>query len=154
MLRIPKSVDYGVLILLTLYENRGQLLNAKEIAQHCGVSHQQVAKLLKLLLKNELVSSRQGARGGYMLPDQAGRISLEQIYLALEGPFSFAECMDRPSAELGCKVDAICRLKPHLVVLDQAIRSVCRSLTIQDISARRLQTMPFLLPQVLEEAAP
>ncbi|MCB1053149.1 MAG: Rrf2 family transcriptional regulator [Acidobacteria bacterium] len=148
MLRIPKSVDYGVLILLTLFESEDQMLSAKEIATRCGVSYQQVAKLLKMLVKNALVHSKQGAQGGYSLSPEKANLNLEEIYQALEGPFSFAECMDKHVAgSNGCKVDPTCRLKPHLAIINQAIQSVCRSLTLKDISRSRHRKpeLPFPL---------
>lgn len=148
MLRIPKSVDYGVLILVTLFEERDQLLNAKAIAKRCGVSHQQVAKILKAFHKNGLVESKQGAHGGYKLSQPEGQITLEQVYCALEGPLSFAECTDPQASDKvqGCKVDHKCTFKPHLQALNEAILAVCRNLTIRDVSQKPKTKEELIFP--------
>lgn len=148
MLRVPKSVDYGVLILLALFEEEGELLTAKEIAERCGVSHQQVAKILKKLQKHQLVDSKQGAYGGYSLADPQGKINLEQIHNAVEGPLAFAECTGI-SSDHQCRVDDQCRLKPHLQTLQHAIVALCRSLSIDKISSAKAPSQGFPLGVIL-----
>ena len=131
MLRIPKEVDYGVLILLALHEaDSDAVLSATEIASRRGLPQQQVAKLLKLFQRNGIVDSTRGPRGGYKLVRSPESLDLKTIYAVIEGPLNLAECIEGSE----CKVAGVCNLKPHLVLLNTAIQDAFSNISIRSIS--------------------
>ncbi|CAM2066959.1 Rrf2 family transcriptional regulator [Sulfidibacter corallicola] len=142
MLRLPKSVDYGILILLTLYEaDQAETLSALQVARACGLPHQQVAKLLKLLQRRDAVESIRGPRGGYRLKADGAVLSLQQIYDMIEGPLALTECMsDEPCH---CRVMENCRLQPYMVAVNQTIEHAFSGITLRQISEKKKPLPPF-----------
>lgn len=136
MLRLPKSVDYGVLILLTLFEAEPDTpLSAQQIAETCGLPHQQVAKLLKVLQRREIVCSTRGPRGGYALKEDAGHLNLAQIHELIEGPLTVTECMNPEDCQ--CRALTSCRLRPYMEAVDRALQQALAGITLAAISESR-----------------
>ncbi|CAM2007449.1 RrF2 family transcriptional regulator [Acanthopleuribacter pedis] len=136
MLRLPKSVDYGVLILLTLFEADSDTpLSAQQIAETCGLPHQQVAKLLKVLQRQDVVSSTRGPRGGYALKVDAGSMNLLAVHRLIEGPLTVTECMNPEDCQ--CRAMASCRLRPYMEAVDRALQQALEGITLAAISESR-----------------
>jgi Rrf2 family protein len=60
-----------------------------------------LSKVLQRLVRAGLVSSRRGARGGFMLTRPAEEITLLDIWTALEGPVDQVSC---PLHDSGCPI--------------------------------------------------
>lgn len=131
MLRIPKSVDYSVLILITLYRlERDGLKSAQQIADETRLPARQVAKLLKMMQRSGLVKSVRGAAGGYRLMRR--EVSFADIFHAIEGPPAIAACL--AAGHCDCRVLPDCLLKPHLGIINQTLNQSMTELTLAQIA--------------------
>ena len=104
MFRITRKGDYAVFILSHLARTAAErrddpLVSAQELASFSALNKSLVANLLKDLTRAGFLSSVRGARGGYRLARPPRSISLAQILKAVEGPFSFVECVHEDSNE-------------------------------------------------------
>ncbi len=68
-----------------------------QLSQHQEISAKYLEQLLIPLKAAGLVSSVRGARGGYVLARDPGRITLYQIVSVLEGPVVVVDCVDDPT---------------------------------------------------------
>lgn len=93
MLRLSKLTDYGIVVMAHLARQPERPHTAAEIAAALPVGAPTVSKLLKLLARGGLLTSRRGAKGGYVLAREAGQISVAQVIDALEGPIALTECV-------------------------------------------------------------
>ena len=92
MLKLSTKGQYGVRAMFELAKNYNKgPLTIKEIAKRQGVS---VSYL-------ELIKSRKGPGGGYVINRKPAEISVGMILSSLEGPVAITQCLD-PTAK-GCK---------------------------------------------------
>ena len=85
MLRMSKLTDYGTVVMAHIASHPQRIVKAREIALETSIALPTVSKILKALVRCELVDSYQGAHGGYALSRAAEDISIAQIIAALEG---------------------------------------------------------------------
>jgi Rrf2 family protein len=78
-----------------------------EIAEHDQLPLAYLEHLVARLRRAELVTSRRGARGGYMLARPASEITMAEIVAALEGEIAPIECISSaPDGSLVCSREA------------------------------------------------
>jgi len=92
MLRISKLTDYGLVLLIEMAHQPGQVCNPAGLAARLRIPAPTVGKLLKQLAAGGLLISRRGVKGGYRLARPPESISLAQILAVLEGPLAVTEC--------------------------------------------------------------
>lgn len=66
---------------------------AKEMARRLGASEAHLAKVMQRLARAGLVASARGPTGGFSLARDAAKITLKDIYEAIEGRVDDARCM-------------------------------------------------------------
>ena len=94
---LTRKTDYALVALAALAERAehdGGPMSARQIAQTYGLPPALLTNALKDLLKADIVCSRRGAGGGYLLCHDPERISLLRIIEALEGPVQVALCCE------------------------------------------------------------
>lgn len=133
MLKLPRSVDYSILMLLALYEAEpGECLSAPALAQRCDLSPALAAKMLKVLQRRGIIGSIRGPKGGYFLENHGRRLNLVDVYLNVEGPVALSECLSGQPCD--CRALPNCRLKPHLQKVNQAIHDALATVTLEKLS--------------------
>jgi len=102
MLKLSTKGQYGVRAMFELAKNYNKgPLTIKEIAKRQGVSISYLEQLMNKLRKSELIMSRKGPGGGYVINREPSEISVGMILNSLEGPVAITQCLD-PAAK-GCK---------------------------------------------------
>jgi FeS assembly SUF system regulator len=136
VLRITKQSDYGI-VLMTLFAAQPQATakSARDLAQETGLPLPMVGKILKLLVRDGLLASQRGAKGGYRLSRPPDRITIEEVVSALEGPIAITECTERgPGA---CRYVDGCDLQPNWLRINQALRHALQGITLLDMTPDR-----------------
>lgn len=93
LLRASDAAALALHAMAYLGQAKGKLVRTKEIAQHYNLSEAHLAKVLNRLSKQGLVRAVRGPRGGLALSKPAEKITLKEIYEAIEGPFEISRCM-------------------------------------------------------------
>ena len=96
MAKLLKASDAASLALHAmayLAQNKERLIRTREIADHYNLSEAHLAKVLNRLSKQGLVNTTRGPQGGLALSRPAEKITLKEIYEAIEGPFEISRCM-------------------------------------------------------------
>jgi Rrf2 family protein len=102
MLKLSTKGQYGVRAMFELAKNYNKgPLTIREIAKRQGVSISYLEQLMNRLRKSELIKSRKGPGGGYIINRKPSEISVGMILNSLEGPVAITQCLD-PTAK-GCK---------------------------------------------------
>lgn len=131
MIRLSRLTDYGIQ-LLAEFARRPELgFNARDLSISADIPEPTVRKLLKLLSRAGLLSSRRGSGGGYTLARSPDDISIEEIVTALEGPVAVTAC-NVPGGE-ACERQAACSLSANWQRVNDAIRGALTGLTLRQM---------------------
>ena len=131
MLRISKMTDYAIMVMVELQASHGELLTAHVLAERSRLELPTVSKVLKLLVKTNLVDSCRGANGGYRLERKAKDISVAEIIAAIEGPIAMTEC----SVEEGlCAQEADCSLRGNWQRISVAVAKAMESVSLAEMA--------------------
>jgi Rrf2 family transcriptional regulator, cysteine metabolism repressor len=88
------KAEYGVRVMVALARRDGEApISLAEIADDDGLPLAYLEHLVARLRKAELVDSRRGARGGYLLARPADEITMAEVVSALEGSIAPIECI-------------------------------------------------------------
>jgi Rrf2 family protein len=131
---ITQKGKYAIKALVYLAE-RGQLVRTQEIADGAHIPKKFLETILIELKNHGLVSSRQGASGGYYLARKANEISLAELHRIFEGPIALLQCAAlkfyKPCVD--CDDVETCHLRKAMIdVRNQTIKAL-ECLTIQKI---------------------
>ena len=83
---ITSTEEYGLRCVLHVARVPGdEPISAQAIAQREGLSVPYVQKLMRPLVDANILVAMRGSKGGYRLEREAGKISLTQVFRALDG---------------------------------------------------------------------
>ncbi len=138
MLRLGKLTDYATVILSFMAKSSTQLHAALEISTATGIARPTVSKILKLLVKAQVLSSIRGAKGGYSLVQTPEKITVASVIMALEGPIALTECSQ---PENSCEQVSHCQIGNHWRIVNQTVQRALESVTLADmlVSAEPIQ---------------
>ena len=133
MIRLSRLTDYGI-VLLTQLAGRPEMEihNAGDLAAAVGLPRPTVSKILKALVREGLLVSRRGVRGGYSLARRPEEISMADIIHALEGPIAMTECVtDEPGC---CDLEALCPTRVPWQKINLAIQEALQKVSLMDMA--------------------
>lgn len=93
LLRISEAASLALHTMVLLSADPDQLISARGAASTLNVSEAHLSKVMQRLSKAGLVKSHRGPGGGFKLGKPAGKITLLDIYEAIEGPLVPLHCL-------------------------------------------------------------
>lgn len=90
-----------------------------------------VAKVLKLLVKEEIIESTRGASGGYTLERKPSDINVASILVAVDGPVALAACVEGSSDS--CSYETCCPVKGRWDDVNLAVKQALESMSLADM---------------------
>ncbi|KAF3982257.1 MAG: SUF system Fe-S cluster assembly regulator [Methylococcales symbiont of Hymedesmia sp. n. MRB-2018] len=130
MLKLSKLTDYATVILSYMAKDYLKMHAALEIAQATGITQPTVSKILKILLKANVLTSVRGAKGGYLLARAPENITVATVIDALEGPISLTECS---VSHKNCGQVADCHVQGNWGIINQKILALLEAVTLADM---------------------
>ncbi len=154
MIRLSKLSDYAVVVLSQLAKgaNKGEgaLVTAAGLADATGVPEPTVAKVLKLLVRGNIIVSVRGAAGGYMMDRSPQDISIRELIVALEGPIAVTACLEGGDSD--CSLTGVCSMKGRWHKVNSAILSTLEAMSLADLLSDKPLMTRKALPTALEAA--
>lgn len=93
LLHISESASLGLHTMALLARRSEDSLSCRDMAVMLGASAHTLSKVLQRLSKSGLVESLRGPGGGFSLSGDPQKISLLQIFEAIEGPMGKPRCL-------------------------------------------------------------
>jgi Rrf2 family protein len=93
LLRVSEAGSLALHATAAMAGARGERVTARKMAAALGVSEAHLAKVLQRLTRAGLVRGTRGPRGGYRLTRPPSRISLREVYEAVEGSLEVEHCL-------------------------------------------------------------
>ena len=131
MIRITKQTDYGIVLLTHLAVTPERQINAPELAGETRLPLPMVSKILKLLVREGVLVSHRGVKGGYGLARLPEEISMAEVITALEGPIAITECVDENS---GCTHEPFCSVRGRWHRINTALRVALEGITLAEMA--------------------
>jgi Rrf2 family protein len=114
---------------MVLIARSDETLNVGQIADKIHSSRHHVAKVLQRLAKNDYVSSSRGPSGGFTLKADPEKITLLDIFEAIEGKFAVQSC---PADKDTCPFDKKCLLGDLSHSISSEIQNYMSGKTLAD----------------------
>jgi len=129
---LTRASEYALLSLDTIRKS-DKALGAEQLANELSIPKSFLAKILQNLAKADILESRKGAHGGFILSKDINEISINDIIYAAEGktPAVF-DCTQYtqtcPNGTIGS-----CAISPFLANFQTKIDEFLKDLTLGDI---------------------
>lgn len=125
MLKLSKKIEYAVLALKYIAENSDEeCLSTKVISQNAEIPYDMSAKILQQLVRNDIIKSTQGNRGGYSLNISPDKLNLGQIASAVEEDVQLTNCMYENASHEDCARIKDCCIKSPLNKVQNQINEI------------------------------
>jgi len=92
IIAFSEAASIAVHSMVLIASAGGESLNVLKISERTGASRHHVAKILQRLVKDGYLSSNRGPTGGFMLKISPDKLTLLQIYEAVEGKLEDTSC--------------------------------------------------------------
>jgi len=136
MLRLSKLADYGTQVMT--YMARDHVIHsASEVAADLCIAAPTVSKILKMLVRKNLVVSMMGAKGGYVLARHPSEISIAEIIDAMDGPISITEC----SSNTTCDRESSCSTRSNWQGINHIILDALEKVSLAEMIAPKPQVV-------------
>lgn len=135
-MKLSSLEEYGLRCLLQLARQApGASLAIPEISQAEGISHHNVAKLLRILRQGGLVASARGQHGGYALAKPPGQIAVADAIAVLGGRLFDDDFCDHFAGDgENCTHSlAACSVRALWGQVQQAVDQILVQTTLEDL---------------------
>jgi Rrf2 family protein len=133
-MQLTRAADYGVRVMVHLAlisQNQRALL--PELAEATDAPESFLSKVLQALTRAELISSRRGKAGGFVILPNGRAASIHQVIEAVDGPVHLNVCL---AAGRGCDRSSWCPAHPVWARAQQAMVSVLNQFSIAELAAQ------------------
>ncbi len=140
MLKLTKKADYGLIALCHLSRQaavpggRGTA-SAKDIADLYHIPLPLLSKVLQTLVRSGLLTSEQGATGGYRLARDPRDINTLEAIRSIDGPIILTQCFTEHADHGKCDQHAGCPVRNPLQKVHESILRLLSSITVADLSS-------------------
>ena len=140
-MRFTTKTEYGLVCLVYMVRH-GSLtpVTVKEIVRDEQYPSAYIEKILQSLRAAGVVSSRQGAQGGYTLSRAPELITLKEIVNALEGGLFEVFCEPDMRKNITCTHHSLCGLKPVWHLTQNTLAQLYEKVNLKMIAENKLET--------------
>lgn len=119
-MKVSRAVGYGLRALAYLARNgTGRKVTIGEIADAEEIPAAYLFRVLKSLSVAGMVAIYRGSQGGYALLKDPRKITMLDVYEAIEGRLALRDCVDNPST---CSRSKKCPARPIWRDLQERVR--------------------------------
>ncbi len=137
-MKISAKDEYACSAVLELalnYEGDAPV-RVQDIADRHGIPMKFLFQIMQILKRVDIVRSRRGTEGGYVLGRHPSQITVGDVIRAVSGPFVQLSCQDSGVQASPCDRETACHFKPIWSELDRAIASVLNNVNFAELAQR------------------
>ncbi|MCO5215204.1 MAG: Rrf2 family transcriptional regulator [Thermomicrobiales bacterium] len=136
-MKVSTRGEYGVRAMVSLAHHYGEgPMSIAEIARQTNIPPAYLEQLIAPLRRAELVVSKRGAHGGYVLSREPESIAVGEVYRVMEGPIAPMDCVSEELTDQNCPLIENCETRPMWLKLRDAMASALDSTTLADLAAK------------------
>lgn len=134
-MKVSTRGEYGVRAMVSLAHHfGGGPMSIAEIARQTNIPPAYLEQLIAPLRRAELVISKRGAHGGYVLSREPEKIRVGDVYRVMEGPVAPMECVSEDLDDQNCPLIENCETRPMWLKLRDAMTEALDSTTLADLA--------------------
>ena len=130
MLKLTRKLEYALIALRHMQDQKDTFISAKEIAGIYLIPQALLAKILQQMTKLNYIKAAQGPRGGYRLRKGLTEISLTQFIEDMEGPIGIVDC----NINSDCVQLDNCNIRIPIKQINNNIRDIFNEIRVGDIT--------------------
>ena len=133
-MKVSTRGEYGVRAMVALAKNYGNgPMSIAAISRASSIPTAYLEQLIGPLRRAELVESKRGAQGGYLLARSPELIRVGDVYRVMEGPVAPMDCVSEDESQQTCPLIDGCETRPVWLRMRDAITDALDSITLQDL---------------------
>ena len=132
MIRLSRLTDYGIVLMSYMATHPERVHTAPEVAAGAHLPVPTVSKLMRLLVKEGVLVSHRGVKGGYGLARGPEEISVARIISALEGPIGLTMCAGSSG---DCSHEPLCPVRRPWQRINQVILQALEKIRLSEMTA-------------------
>lgn len=136
-MKFSTRAEYGLRALVNLAGKKGYF-SLVRIAKEEQISLAYLERLFAQLKKAKIVTSQRGVNGGYKLAKPLNKISMKEVFEALEGNLSPYNCDCLDLSEI-CKINCACNVKMVWQKLEKEICKTLESIKLSNLINKKEQ---------------
>lgn len=110
MLKISRQSDYGLILTSSIYKKK-QLVSLSELIDETKLPRRFLARIAADLVKEGLLSSKEGKSGGYKVTDKVKKMSFYDYLKIFENYVQLTNCSN---GEYNCRFEKVCDHKDFM----------------------------------------
>lgn len=133
---LTRKTKYGLKALSFLAKQEsGVPVQISKISEAENISLKFLESILLTLRKSEILISKKGKGGGYLLAKDATEISLASIYRVLEGPIALVPCVSLNFYKKcdDCKDEDACSINEFMIQVRDSNLQIFETKTVADL---------------------
>ncbi len=130
MLSIKRETDYAIRCVYYLSGKPDEVIMVDEIAREMCIPKSFLSKILQKLAKSKIVKSYVGVKGGFILAENPGDITLYDVLVSVEGPVAMNRCTVKKKE---CALSSKCKVHPIWVLLRHDVEQLLKERNFGDI---------------------
>jgi Rrf2 family protein len=127
---ITKQTDYAIRAVMTLAGTGDRRTPTREIATKERLPLPYLRRILQVLIKNGIVTSKEGVTGGVKLAHRPAEIQLIDLIEMFQGSIQLSECMFRKKL---CHNRSTCVLRKRIQEIERRVTREFEDITIADL---------------------
>lgn len=137
MLKLSKKVEYAIVALIDLAGTQDiEPVTTKAVADNNNIPQELLGKIMQNLVREGILNSVQGVKGGYTLGKDPGEISLKEVIEVLEGPISIIACSHVEEDECNCNLLPNCSIKSPMEMIQSELNTYFSNISLKDLKSR------------------
>ena len=129
---LTKNTDYAIRALMFLAGKPGVFLSARSISAEAEIPLPFLRRILQALIREGIISSREGPAGGVRLKLRPETLRLDRIIRIFQGEIQLSECLFRKKI---CSNRSGCVLRKRLRQIETRVGGEFAAISIGDLVA-------------------
>jgi Rrf2 family protein len=131
-MQVTKEGDYALRAVIYLASADGRTCSANEVSEKQCVPQKFLARIMPKLVKQKIISSLPGSKGGYRLARSAADISFLEVLEAIEGEMNINACLQEDFVD--CDHESLCSMKQVWSDAQEQLKNYFSSVTFDQLT--------------------
>ena len=143
MLKLSKKTEYAIISIIDMSNNGDdELATARELSRKYNIPQELLGKVLQSMVREGLIESQQGIKGGYRLTRPLDEINIYSVISAAEGPINLVDCVAEDDCD--CGVWTNCNIRTPMELIQLELKNFFNGITLQDFKEKYVGQQPLL----------